>query len=68
MNSVIMALVAVGVAVLALGFAFLFLTDYLAKISERTMNVITKFGGLIIATIGVQLAFDGIKSFFEIGV
>ena len=68
MDSVVMALVAVGVAVLALAFGFLFLTDYLAKISDRTMNVITKFGGLIIATIGVQLAFDGIKSFFEIGV
>lgn len=68
MDSMIMALVAVGVAVLAMCFTFLFLTDYLVKIPERAMNVITKFGGLIIATIGVQLAFSGIKNFFEIGV
>ena len=67
-DSVMMALVAVGVSVLAMCFTFLFLTDYLVKIPERAMNVITKFGGLIIATIGVQLAFDGIKNFFEIGV
>ena len=32
------------------------------------MNIVTKFGGLIIATIGAQLALNGIKSFFEIGV
>jgi multiple antibiotic resistance protein len=68
MDSIVMALVAVGVSVLAMCFTFLFLTDYLVKIPDRAMNVITKFGGLIIATIGVQLAFSGIKSFFEIGV
>jgi multiple antibiotic resistance protein len=67
MDSIVMALVAVGVSVLAMCFTFLFLTDYLVKIPDRAMNVITKFGGLIIATIGVQLAFSGIKSFFEIG-
>ena len=43
------------------------LTDYLARIPERTMSVITKFGGLIIATIGAQLALNGIKMFFELG-
>ena len=67
-DSVVMALAAVGVAVLAMCFTFLFLTDYLVKIPDRAMNVITKFGGLIIATIGVQLALDGIRNFFEIGV
>lgn len=40
------------------------LTVYLVKIPERAMSVITKFGGLIITTIGVQLAFDGIRNFF----
>ena len=63
MDSVLMA---VGVAVVAISFTFLVLTDYLVKIPERAMSVITKLGGLIITTIGVQLAFDGIKKFFEI--
>ena len=67
-DSVLMALVAVSVAVVAMSFTFLLLTDYLVKIPERAMSVITKFGGLIITTIGVQLAFDGIRNFFEIGV
>jgi len=68
MDSTIMALTAVVVAVLAMVITFTFLTDYLAKISEQTMSIVTKFGGLLIATIGAQLALDGIKKFFELGV
>jgi multiple antibiotic resistance protein len=66
-DSVVMALVAVGVAVLAMCITFLFFTDLLAKIPERAMSLISKFGGLIIATIGAQLTLNGIKQFFEIG-
>jgi multiple antibiotic resistance protein len=67
MDATYMALAAVGVAVLAMSISFTFLTDHLARIPERTMSVITKFGGLIIATIGAQLALNGIKMFFELG-
>ena len=67
-ESTLMALTAVGVSVVAMAFTFTLMVDYLAGISERTMNIVTKFGGLIIATIGAQLALNGIKSFFEIGV
>lgn len=67
-DSTIMALTAVTVSVLAMAFTFTFLVDTLARISDRTMNIITKFGGLIIATIGAQLALDGIKRFFELGI
>ena len=67
MDATYMALAAVAVAVLAMLVSFTLLTDYLARIPERTMNVITKFGGLIIATIGAQLALNGIKMFFELG-
>ncbi len=38
-----------------------------ARISDRTMNVIIKLGDLLIATIGNQLALNGIKALFEIG-
>ena len=67
MDSTIMALVAVAVSVLTMIVTFTLLTDRLARIPERTMNVISRFGGLIVATIGTQLALDGIKSFFGLG-
>ena len=66
-DSTLMALTAVGISVLTMTFTFTFLVDFLARISEQTMSIVTKFGGLIIATIGVQLALDGIKRFFELG-
>ena len=66
-DSIIMALVAVGVAVGTMCITFLFFTDHLAKIPARAMSLVTKFGGLVIATIGTQLALNGIKHFFELG-
>ena len=63
-----MALIAVGVNVLIMAAAFIFLAGYLSKLSDRAIGIFTRFGGLVVATIGVQLAFNGIKSFFELGV
>jgi multiple antibiotic resistance protein len=62
-----MALVAVGLNVLIMAAAFIFLAGYLSKLSDRAIGIFTRFGGLVVATIGVQLAFNGIKSFFELG-
>lgn len=67
MDSTLMALVAVAAATGTMLFTFTWLTDMFSRISERSMAVITKFGGLIIATIGAQLALNGIKAFFAIG-
>ncbi len=67
-DAVIMALVAVGVAVVLLGITLTFLTDLLVKIPPKAMTLVTKFGGLLIATIGTQLALNGIKQFFDIGI
>ena len=36
------------------------------EISERTMAIVTRFGGLFIATIGIQLILGGIDTYFEI--
>ncbi len=44
------------------------LPGYLAKVPKQVMSLATKFGGLLIATIGAQLALNGIKQFFAIGV
>lgn len=61
-----MALIAVGVNVVIMLLSFIFLSGLLSKLSDRVVGIITRFGGLIVATIGVQLAFNGIKSFFEL--
>jgi multiple antibiotic resistance protein len=59
----IVALVAVAVAVVLLPIGYLWLSKYLNP-SERTMSLVTKFGGLFVATIGIQLILNGIKGFF----
>ena len=65
-GSLPVALVAVAVSVVSMSISFIFLTDALSRISQRTMSIITKFGGLLIATIGAQLALNGLKNFFEL--
>lgn len=67
MDSIYVALTAVVVSVIALFFGFTVLSDLLSKISERAIEIATRFGGLIIATIGTQLALGGIKHFFNLG-
>ncbi len=59
-----MALVAIAVNLVVMFLCFVFLASYLPKLSERAIAIFTRFGGLIVATIGVQLAFNGVKSFF----
>ncbi len=59
----IAALVAVAVAVALLPVGYLVLSKYMNP-SERAMNLITKFGGLFVATIGIQLILNGLKQFF----
>ncbi len=59
-----MALVAVAANVAIMLAAFLLMAQYLSRLSDRTIGTVTRFGGLMVATIGVQLALNGIKSFF----
>ena len=47
--------------------AFVFLARFMEALSDRAINIVTRFGGLIVATIGVQLAFAGIKNYFDLG-
>lgn len=61
----IAALVAVAVAVILLPIGYLFVSKHV-KLSEATMKIVTKFGGLLIATIGIQLMLSGIRTFFSI--
>jgi len=63
----IAALVAVAVAVLLLPVGHLYVADKL-NLSESGMKVFTKFGGLLVATIGIQLMLNGIVKFFGLDI
>ncbi len=60
------ALIAVAVAVVLLPIGHLLISERV-NLSERAMQIATKFGGLLITTIGIQLMLNGIKTFFELG-
>src|SRR5215208_5834511 len=59
------ALIAVAVAVVLLPIGHLLIADRV-NLSENAMQIATKFGGLLITTIGIQLLLNGIDTFFEI--
>ena len=62
-SGAIAALVAVAVAVILLPIGHLLISERLS-VSETTMKIATKFGGLLIATIGIQLMLSGLQNFF----
>ncbi|MDQ2700798.1 MAG: MarC family protein [Actinomycetota bacterium] len=60
----LVALVAVGVAVVLLPIGHLLVAKHL-KLSEQAESIFTKIGGLLITTIGIQLMLSGLVRFFE---
>ena len=61
-EGIIAALVAVAVSVILLPIGHLVISNHV-RLSESTIGIATKFGGLLIATIGIQLMLNGIKTF-----
>lgn len=59
------ALIAVGITVALLPVGHLMLVNRMT-FSDQTMSLLTKFGGIFVATIGAQLMLNGIKGFFGI--
>lgn len=59
------ALIAVGITVALIPVGHLFLVNRM-NFSDQTMSLLTKFGGLFVATIGAQLMLSGIKGYFGI--
>jgi len=59
------ALVAVAVAVVMLPIGHLLVARHL-NLSEQAEQIATKVGGLLIATIGIQLMLGGITRYFEL--
>lgn len=63
-NGTIAALIAVAVVVALIPVGHLLLVNRM-NFSERMMSIIARIGGLIVATIGVQLILSGIRTFYE---
>jgi multiple antibiotic resistance protein len=63
-SGAIAALVAVAIAVILLPIGHLLISEKL-NISDTTMKIATKFGGLLIATIGIQLMLSGLQNYFS---
>lgn len=57
------ALIAVALTVALIPVGHLLLANKL-NFSPRAMDLATKFGGLFVATIGIQLILNGIRTFF----
>jgi multiple antibiotic resistance protein len=57
------ALVAVAVILLPIGHL---LIAQKLNLSDNTMKIATKMGGLLIATIGIQLMLSGIQTYFSV--
>jgi multiple antibiotic resistance protein len=64
-SGVLAAVIAVAVVVAMIPVGHLYIANRV-KLSQQAISVVTKFGGLIIATIGVQLMLNGIKIFFQL--
>lgn len=63
-EGVIAAVVAVAVAVALMPLGYLVLAKRI-NLSERGMALLTKFGGLFVATIGIQLILSGLQQYFD---
>ncbi|MEV0416121.1 MarC family protein [Streptomyces sp. NPDC050448] len=59
------ALIAVSITVALIPVGHLLLVNRM-NMSPQTMAIMTRFGGLFVATIGIQLMLDGIKRYFGI--
>ncbi|MFY1678804.1 MarC family protein [Streptomyces sp. WMMC905] len=57
------ALIAVGITVLLIPVGHLMLVNRM-NLADSTMAVMTRFGGLFVATIGIQLMLGGLRTFF----
>ena len=63
----VVAAVVIGVAVVCslIFLSFAFLGDVIARASPSTAAMLARIGGLLLATIGTQLALGGLRTFYE---
>ncbi len=64
-DGMVAALIGVACVAGAAFVAFCWLGDALSKVSARTTALLLRLGGMLLATIGVQMLLGGLKKFFE---
>jgi multiple antibiotic resistance protein len=62
-EGIIAAVVAVAVAIALMPLGYLVIANRV-NLSDRAMSILTKFGGLFVATIGIQLILGGLQKYF----
>ncbi|GAA2036320.1 MarC family protein [Agromyces tropicus] len=63
-TSLLAALVGVAVVSVLVFVGFAFLGGAFSRLSASAAAMLTRFGGLLLATIGVQLALSGLRTFY----
>ena len=63
-DGVTAALIGAGVVALIAFISYAFLSGLVTRIKPATMAIITRIGGLLLATIGVQMMLGGLDRFF----
>ena len=63
-GGMIVALIGVAVVAVVTFISFEWLGGLLARLSKSTTALLTRIGGLLLATIGVQMLLGGLKKFF----
>jgi multiple antibiotic resistance protein len=67
LSAVTAGLVAAVAVAVVVYLTFAYLGAALARVSEQTLAVLLRIGGLFLATIGIQLLLGGIGTFYGIG-
>ena len=66
--ALIAGVVAAAVVAVAVYLSFAWLGSVISKASPKTLSVALRLGGLLLATIGIQLLLGGIVNYFEISL
>lgn len=63
-DGVIIAFAGVGAVAVAAFVSYAWLGDVISKATPSTVSLLARIGGLILATIGIQMLLGGVKDFF----
>ncbi|QYZ80009.1 NAAT family transporter [Methanofollis formosanus] len=63
-DPLIATLIGVGVVAVVIFVSMNYLGGLISKVSERTMELLLRIGGLVLATLGVQILLGGVVRYF----
>ncbi len=64
-TALVAALIGVAIVSVLVFVGFAVFGDWFARLSDTTTAMLARIGGLLLATIGMQLALGGIRTFYE---